>query len=283
MTLADPDAILPVKTGVIGHPVGHSKSPLIHDYWMERHNIKGEYHAIDIFPDNLRHDVRALVDQGYAGFNVTVPHKETISDLCETLDDAAQKIGATNLIRVQDGKLIGSNSDAFGFSENIKQKAPDFDFKAGPVMVLGAGGAARAVIYALLMEGVPKLYLSNRTQSRAEQLAQHFGDLGAVEVIPWDQKEDSLPACHALVNTTLLGMIGQPPLEIRLDGLSRHALVNDIVYNPLITDLLRKAMEQGCKTVGGIGMLLHQARPAFQAWHGVMPEVDQDLERLVMA
>lgn len=272
-----------IKAGVIGHPIKHSKSPLIHGHWIAQHNLQGTYEAIDIAPENLKEDVQQLIDQGYAGFNVTIPHKETIMELCDEIVGNAKTCGAVNTVVIEDGKIIGHNTDAFGFIANIKQAHPDFDFTSGPAVVLGAGGAARAVVAGLIDEGVPEVILTNRTRARAEKIAE---DMSAytdrISVKDWDDRSEILEGANLLANSSSLGMSGQPALEIDLEKLSADALVTDIVYAPLQTDLLKSAAENGNKTVTGIGMLLHQARPAFKEWFGVMPDVDEDLERLVL-
>lgn len=268
------------KAAVIGHPIGHSKSPLIHGTWLETYGINGSYEAIDILPEALKEEVEKLVEQGYAGFNVTIPHKEAIIPLCEVVDDSVKEIGAANTIVVKDGKLYGSNTDAFGFLQNIKETAPDFDFCTGPALVLGAGGASRAIIYALKTAGVPKIIISNRTREKAETLAREFG----AEVCDWDKRDnaDHMGAINLLVNTTSLGMSGRGPLEMDLSNLSEHALVTDIVYAPLYTDLLTRAEARGNSVVTGIGMLIHQARPGFERWFGTFPEVTKALKEKVL-
>lgn len=268
-----------MKAGVIGHPISHSKSPLIHGHWLAQHKIEGTYDAIDIAPENLARDVRRLIDDGYAGFNVTVPHKVAIMDLCDRLDETARIIGAVNTVVIRQGKLTGKNTDAYGFIENLKVTLPDHAF-AKPARVLGAGGAARAIIYALLLEGVPHVYLSNRSADKAEALR----DLNPerITIVPWEARSDFSDE-GLLVNTTSLGMKNQPALDMDLTTLPVDAAVYDIVYAPLMTDLLKAAQARGNPIVTGIGMLLHQARPAFQAWTGVMPDVDAILESRVLA
>jgi shikimate dehydrogenase len=272
-----------IKAGVIGHPIKHSKSPLIHGHWIAQHDLQGTYQAIDIAPESLQSGVQLLIDQGYAGFNVTIPHKETIMELCDKIVGNAKTCGAVNTVVIDEGKIIGHNTDAFGFIANIKQAHPDFDFTSGPAVVLGAGGAARAVVAGLIDEGVPEVIITNRTRARAEKIAE---DMSAytdrISVKDWDDRSEILEGANLLANSSSLGMAGQPALEINLDKLSADALVTDIVYAPLQTDLLKAAAENGNKTVTGIGMLLHQARPAFKEWFGVMPDVDEDLERLVL-
>ncbi len=269
-----------IRAGVIGYPVHHSKSPAIHGYWIKKHNLSGEYKAIAILPGELEKHVQHLVQQGYAGFNVTIPHKVDIQTLCSTVDATARAIGAVNTVVIRDGKLSGMNTDAYGFIQNIKQDAPFFDFKAGPAVVLGAGGAARAIIHGLLKEGVLEILLTNRTREKAEALRDIPGASNMM-IMDWDDRNDILREANLLVNTTALGMAGQEKLDIDLKALPRTALVNDIVYAPLMTPLLAQAKNKGNPFVTGIGMLLHQARPAFQAWFGVLPEVDEELRKLV--
>ena len=266
-----------IKAAVIGHPISHSLSPLIHGHWFKQHGIEGVYQAIDIAPENLKAHIKSLLNEGYAGLNVTVPHKQAVMALCDTLDETARAIGAVNTLIFKDGKIEGRNNDAFGFISNIRQTIPDFDFNV-PVLVLGAGGAARAATYGLLQEGVPEIRLANRTRENAEILARDFA---CVTVIDWNNRADACADAGLLVNTTVLGMKGQAALEMDLTKLPDHAAVYDIVYKPLMTNLLQDAASRGLSVITGIGMLLHQARPAFAAWTGVLPVVTKDLEQLI--
>lgn len=271
------------KTAVIGHPIAHSKSPLIHNYWLNHYNLPGHYEALDIPPENLKKDVDNLVNNGYCGFNVTVPHKISIMDLCYEIDEIASSIGAVNTVTIKDGKLYGANTDAYGFIENIKNHAKLYGFSwqlnDGPAVILGAGGAARAAVYGLLQEDVPEIILLNRSKERAENLALMDK---RIKVIEWEKRADSLENANFLVNTTSLGMKGQPPLEIDLSRANPSITVHDIVYNPLHTQLLKNADKAHLRTITGIGMLLHQARPGFKLWNGVMPDVTAELEDLVL-
>lgn len=269
-----------IKCGVIGHPIAHSKSPLIHNHWIKKYNLSGEYRAIDIGPDNLKHSVQRLIDEEYTGFNVTVPHKQVIFDLCSEVDQTAEHIGAVNTVIVRDGKLFGTNTDAYGFIENLKQNARGVDF-GGKIFVLGAGGAARAVVYGLIEAGAQNIVITNRTVEKSWELCTINPDI--VKYVEWDVRNAELEGSALLVNTTSLGMKGKPPLEIDLSALPVSAVVNDIVYAPLMTDLLVQAQNRGNKVVTGIGMLLHQARPAFEKWFGVLPGVDSELEKKVLA
>lgn len=269
-----------IKTGVIGHPIAHSKSPLIHNYWLKEHDIGGEYKAIDIATENLQTGVQSLIDEGYAGFNVTVPHKVAIMDLCDDISPIAQKIGAVNTVSIKNGKLFGTNTDAYGFTQNIKENTTGWTFDAGKAVILGAGGAANAIIYALLQEGVPEIILTNRTRDKADALRSLCPE--KITVIDWDQRNDVLNDAHLIVNTTALGMRGKPALEVDISRAPKDALVTDIVYAPLMTDLLLSAKKHDLRYVTGIGMLLHQARPGFELWNGVLPDVTNELLQLCL-
>ena len=269
-----------IKTGVIGHPIAHSKSPLIHNYWINKYRLNGTYKAIDIHPDNLQNGVGALINEGYSGFNVTIPHKIAIMALCDEIDDLARKIGAVNTVTIKNGKLYGTNTDAYGFVQNIKANATDFDFTGQNALVLGAGGAANAVVYALLQEGAAQIIITNRTKEKAQKLAQLNPD--KIKIIDWDLRNNVLDDVGIIINTTSLGMTKNPPLNIDISK-TQNALVTDIVYAPLYTDLLKVARNNGIKTVTGIGMLLHQARPGFKLWNGVVPSVTKELEDLVLS
>lgn len=267
------------KLAVIGHPVAQSLSPLIHNHWIAEHGFAAQYEAIDITPDNLRDQIRNMIDSGYVGFNVTIPHKLAVMDICDWLDDNARRIGAVNMMAVNDtGRLCGYNTDVFGFIENIRDQQPDFDFATGRAIVLGAGGAARAVVAGLLDAGVPSITIINRTRSKAEDIAADFG----ISVADWGERHQALLNAELLINATSLGMAGQLPLDIDLNNLPRQAMVSDIVYKPLMTGLLQAASKNGNPIVTGLGMLLQQARPSFEKWFGVMPEIDKNLQQKIM-
>lgn len=264
-----------MKLAVIGYPIKHSKSPIIHNRWMGQHNIEGSYEAIEIEPDNFEAGIHNLIAQGFDGFNITIPFKTNIIDLCNEIDDAAQKIGAVNTVQIKDKKLYGSNTDAYGFIQNIKSSKPDFDFKNKTALVLGAGGACNAVLYGLIEQGVSKIYLSNRTRSKAEKLQTMNADV--IEVIDWENYTDQFIKTDILINTTALGMAGQPALDPDLNDLKAGALVTDIVYNPLYTDLLNSAKNKQFQYVTGVGMLVYQAQKAFEIWTDILPDVDKKL------
>ena len=259
--------------GVIGTPISHSKSPQLHMHWLRTYGLPGHYIPMDVAADDLADILKLLPRMGFVGVNITVPHKERVMDIADLVTDRATLIGAANtLIFRQDGKIHADNTDGYGFIQNLKQGAPNWNPKAGPAAVLGAGGAARAVIAALLDVGVPEILISNRTRVRAEALQSDFGK--RLHVFDWVQAGNMLEDATTVINTTSLGMLGKPPLRVPLDGLQRGALVTDIVYAPLKTKLLIEAEKMGCQTVDGLGMLLHQAVPAFERWFGVRPKVD---------
>tara|TARA_R110001592_G_scaffold55547_2_gene169614 strand:- start:13776 stop:14624 length:849 start_codon:yes stop_codon:yes gene_type:complete len=267
--------------GVIGWPVAHSLSPRLHGYWLRTLEIDGAYIPLPVAPENISDALKALPKLGFAGANVTVPHKEAALAVVDEVSETANRIGAVNtLICKPDGTLFGDNTDAFGFIENLRVGAPAWDPDAGRALVLGAGGAARAVVTALIDAGVMEICLSNRTLARADDVAQYIG--GNVAVVPWDARDAAAQGATLLVNTTSLGMAGKAPLEMDIRGLADDAVVTDIVYAPLQTPLLASAQARGLTTVDGLGMLLHQARPGFEAWFGVQPEVTDDLRRYVL-
>ncbi|MGB0554569.1 MAG: shikimate dehydrogenase [Alphaproteobacteria bacterium] len=267
--------------GVMGWPISHSRSPMLHGYWLEEYGIDGAYLPFPVAPENIEAALRALPKLGIGGTNLTVPHKEAALHICDRVDDVARRIGAVNTVVVEsDGTLLGSNTDAFGFLENIKSES-DWQSADGSAVILGAGGAARAVVAALLEDGVQDIRIVNRTCKRAEQLASEFA--GGCTVIPWDRRDDSLEDAALLVNTTTLGMTGQAELEISLKKLPASAIVNDIVYVPLQTPLLQNAATRGNTIVDGLGMLLHQARPGFAAWFGKQPRVSTGLRDFILA
>ena len=259
--------------GVIGSPVAHSKSPQLHRHWLKAYGIPGYYIPMDVAPENLKQVITTLPKAGFVGVNITVPHKEKVMEIADLITDRAILIGAANtLIFRKDGKIHADNTDGYGFVENLRQGAPDWNPQAGPAAVLGAGGAARAVVASLLDVGVPEILISNRTRIRAEGLQQDFGK--RLKVVDWVQAGNMLEDAATVVNTTSLGMVGKPEMRVPLDGLQKGAVVTDLVYAPLQTRLLKTAEEMGCVTVDGLGMLLHQAVPAFERWFGVRPTVD---------
>ncbi len=276
-----------IRAGVMGWPIAHSRSPALHGHWLERHGIDGSYVAIPVRPEDLAAALRELPDKEFAGVNLTVPHKEPALDIVDTVDGVAARIGAVNTVIVRaDRTLFGTNTDSYGFIENLRGGVGrDLSaWTAHPAAVLGAGGAARAVVVALCDAGVTELRIVNRTRTNAERLAELVSSCGARAVIvDWQDRAEALRGAGILVNTTTLGMQGAPPLDLVLDALPGEALVNDIVYAPLETTLLATARRRGNPVVDGLGMLLYQAQAGFEAWFGVRPEVDDDLRAAVLA
>ena len=265
---------------VIGWPVRHSRSPMIHGFWLREHGLAGAYERAEIAPDDFAAFVAAMSGNGFVGANVTVPHKEAAFRACAFRTPTAEALGAVNTLWIDGGKLIGDNTDVAGFLGALDADAPDWDARLKIAVVLGAGGAARAILHGLKTRGAMTIRLANRSRARAEELAAHFGD---VEVVDWDRRNAALRDADILVNTTSLGMKGQSPLEIDLSLLPKHAVVDDIVYVPLDTPLLAQARAGGLRAVGGLGMLLHQAAPGFERWFGVRPRVSAELRALVEA
>lgn len=267
--------------GVMGWPVAHSRSPLIHNHWIRQHQLNGAYGLFPVNPIDLEAAIRGLQALGLAGCNITIPHKVNAMACVDWVDPLARRMGAINTIVVQsDGALHGFNNDGFGFIQSLLESQPSWHANAGPIAVLGAGGAARGVVVSLLDAGATNIRLINRTHSKAQELAQAFGP--AVTTVKWEAREDALTGAALLVNTTNQGMHGEPALALRLNKLPVEALVCDAVYIPLETPLLQEARLRGNSTVNGLGMLLHQARPAFQAWFGVLPDVTHALYKEVI-
>ena len=267
--------------GVMGWPVAHSLSPRLHGFWLERYGVDGAYVPLAVAPGDLGESLRALPKMGFAGVNLTVPHKERALAHIDSPSETARRIGAVNTVVVGDGgELRGDNTDAFGFIENLAEGAPGWSAAEGPAAVIGAGGVARAVCVALADAGAPEVRIVNRTGSRAEALAEALD--GPFSAVPWRDRSAALGGAHLLVNATTLGMSGGPALDLDLARLADGAVVNDVVYTPLETPLLAAAARAGHRAVGGIGMLLHQARPGFAAWFGVEPEVTPELREFVL-
>lgn len=267
--------------GVIGSPISHSKSPRLHAHWLKRYGVQGYYIPMDIARADLAQCLETLPKLGFVGINVTVPHKEEVIGLADLVTDRAALIGAANtLIFRKDGKIHADNTDGYGFTENLRQQAPTWAPRSGPAVVFGAGGAARAVIASLIEVGVPEIILTNRTRTRADILRTEFGS--KIKVVEWVQAGNILDEAATVVNTTSLGMVGQPEFRVPLDGLNPAAVVSDLVYTPLRTHFLETAAAMGCQTVDGLGMLLHQAAPAFERWFGHRPDVDEETRNVVL-
>lgn len=269
-----------VKAFVCGHPIAHSRSPMIHGYWLKKHGIDGFYDAVDVAPENFEAFLGGLAENGLAGGNITIPHKEAAYRFADRRDAAAEEIGAVNTLWFEDGQLCATNTDAHGFAANLDEYAPGWT-KAGAAVVLGAGGASRAVIFALKQRGFTDIRVVNRTVARAAELADRFGE--GVSAHPSDTIAELLSDAGLLVNTTALGMHGNAEIPADPSHLPDHAIVTDIVYVPLETPLLAAARMRGLKTVDGLGMLLHQAVPGFERWFGVRPEVTPELRSLIVS
>lgn len=268
--------------GVIGHPIAHSRSPALHSYWLRRYGIKGHYIPMDIATQDLQQALEMLPKLGFIGANVTIPHKESILKLADVITDRAALIGAANtLIFRADGRLHADNTDGAGFIANLRQNAPDWDPTLGPAALFGAGGAARAVIAALIEVGCPEIRIANRSRPRAEALRSDFG--AKIIVVDWVQAPNMLEGAATVVNTTSLGMSGKPDFRVPLDALDPAATVTDLVYTPLKTQFLFEAEQRGCTVVDGLGMLLHQAAPGFERWFGPRPEVDEATRQAVLS
>lgn len=267
---------------VIGWPVEHSRSPAIHRYWLELYGIDGAYEKEAVRPEEFASFLGSLSDRGYAGANVTLPHKTEALRLATKADESARAIGAANMLWLDGaGRLNASNTDAYGFMTNLNQEAPHWNKGRAPVMVLGAGGAARAILYGLIAQGASRILLANRTRDRTEALAGTFGP--TVSVVDWDARNQALAGCELLVNATSLGMSGKGPLDIEVEALPEDAVVADIVYSPLETPLLATARARRRQAVDGLGMLLYQAVPGFERWFGVRPQVTKELKAHVAA
>jgi shikimate dehydrogenase len=271
-----------VLAGIMGWPVMHSRSPKLHNYWLAKYGLNGTYVPLAVRAEDLPAALRALPALGFCGSNLTIPHKEAALGLVDRVDPLARRIGALNCVVVRpDGSLEGQNTDAFGYIESLREAQPHWRADAGPVVVIGAGGGARAVLVSLIDAGAGELRLVNRTRARAQELARELG--GSIHPLEWRERNAALEGAALLINTTNQGMVGEQPLDIALDALPRSALVSDIVYIPRETPLLAAARRRGNPTVNGLGMLLHQARPAFRAWFGIMPEVTPELRALIEA
>jgi shikimate dehydrogenase len=276
--MAHPDRFL--LAGVMGWPVMHSRSPMMHNYWFKKHGMAGTYVPLAIRPEHLSAALRGLHPLGFAGVNVTIPHKQEAMKIVHEVDALAKSIGAISCVIVRpDGSLAGTNNDCYGFIHAVRQEQPGWRADAGPVVVIGAGGGSRAVCYGLAQEGAREIRVVNRTLARAKGIAQEFG--GPIRALPWEQRHEVLEGAAMVVNTTSCGMVGQPALDIELDKLPKNALAADIIYIPLETPFLAAARRRGNRAINGLGMLLNQGRPAWKAWFGIEPEVTAELRAIV--
>lgn len=266
---------------VVGWPIKHSRSPLIHNFWLRRHGIAGRYDKLAIEPERFPSFARNLSKWGLRGCNVTIPHKQTAFALADVRMPEAEAVGAANTLWLRDGRLHATNTDTYGFMTHLQKTSPSWHSRSGPVTVIGAGGATRAIVFGLITAGVDRIHIVNRTRATAEALARDFGT--AIRVFDWSDRHSAVLGASCLINTSSLGMSGYPPLDLEIAGLAKDATVADVVYLPLETPLLAAARRHGFVAVDGLGMLLHQAAPAFQAWFGIRPEVTGELRALVVA
>ena len=271
-----------ILTGVMGMPITQSRSPILHNHWIAQHGLRGAYGHFPVEEKNLEAAMRGLSALGLAGCNVTQPHKVEALKLMDVVDPLAQRMGAVNCVVVQsDGSLHGFNHDGYGYIQSLRDVNPDWRADAGPIVVLGAGGASRAMVLSLIDQGATEIRLVNRTLDKAQALAAGYEQI--VKVVAWAERNTAMEGCALLVNTTNQGMYGQPPLDVSLDALPKSAMVSDAIYIPLETPLLEAARLRGNQTANGLGMLLNQARPAFNSWFGVMPEITAELKQAVLA
>ena len=271
-----------IIAGVLGNPIAHSKSPILHQFWLKQNKIKGFYIPLKVSENDLEMTLRNLPKIGFSGVNVTVPHKESVMSLAKIKTERASLIGSANTLTfLPEGGFKADNTDGYGFMKNLEEQAPVWDPKEAKVLVLGAGGTCRAVIGALLESGVEKLHVTNRTQKRAKDLQVFFNS--QIELIEWSQKEELLKNVNTVINATTLGMVGSDELQFSLSKANENTTIVDLVYNPINTPLLVEAHKKGCHVVNGIGMLLHQATPGFKEWYGVKPTITKELLSRVMS
>ena len=267
---------------VLGSPISHSKSPMLHSYWLRKYGINGHYIPMDVNSGDLNNVLTTLPKMGFVGANVTIPHKENVLKIADKISDRAAMIGAANTLSFGfNGLIYADNTDGYGFIENIRQHHPDWCATEGPSLVLGAGGASRAVVSSLLENAASEIWITNRTRARAEKISADFG--ARVKVIDWFSVNKFLPDAATVINATSLGMVGKPELTIDLKPLSRNTLVTDLIYNPHKTHLLIQAEKKGCRIVDGIGMLIHQAVPGFARWFNLQPSIDNELRDMLLS
>lgn len=266
---------------VIGHPVNHSRSPRMHNFWLAHFGLEGYYIPLDIDPKKFERSIRNLPELGLVGANITIPYKEKVLKIADKISDRAALIGAANTLTfLPNGGIYADNTDGYGFLQNIKSKYKDWSAREGISVVFGAGGASRAILAALIEDGASDIILANRTRSRADQLRSDFG--AKIKVVEWMKIQNYLSEASTIINTTSLGMVGKTDLPIPLSALKKNTLVTDIVYTPIETHLLATAAKMGCRTVDGLGMLIHQAIPGFERWFGIKPGDSQALRELLI-
>ena len=266
---------------VIGHPVNHSRSPRMHNFWLAHFGLEGYYIPLDIDPKKFERSIRNLPELGLIGANITIPYKEKVLKIADKISDRAALVGAANTLTfLPNGGVYADNTDGYGFLQNIKSKYKDWSAREGISVVFGAGGASRAILAALIEDGASDIILANRTRSRADQLRSDFG--AKIKVVEWMKVQNYLSEASTIINTTSLGMVGKTDLPIPLNALKKNTLVTDIVYTPIETHLLATAAKMGCRTVDGLGMLIHQAIPGFERWFGIKPGDSQALRELLI-
>ncbi len=271
----------PYLAGVIGHPISHSKSPRLHNYWLSKYGINGFYIPFSTSTEKLKSTIKSLIDLGFSGVNVTIPHKTNVLSFADSVTDRASLIGAANTLYFsKNGKVHADNTDGYGFIQNIIDEIPDYDFYDKTAIIYGAGGSARAIASALISNGVKEVGITNRTRSKAQIISENLG--AKVSVVDWRTAPDMVAQVDLIINATSMGMIGQPEFSQPISRAKKTALVIDIVYNPLITELIKEAKKQKLRAVGGIGMLINQAVPGFEHWFQKTPVIDNEIRRFII-
>ena len=272
---------VPFLAGVIGHPISHSKSPKLHNYWLSKYNINGYYIPLSITTEKLKNSIIGLIDLGFKGVNITIPHKTNVLPIADSVTDRASLIGAANTLYFsKDGKVHADNTDGYGFIQNILDQIPDYDFYDKTAIIYGAGGSARAITSALISNGIRAIVITNRTRSKAQIISENLG--AKVAVVDWRTAPETIASADIIINATSMGMVGQPDFSQPISRAKKTALVVDIVYNPTITSFLKQAKQLKLKTVGGVGMLINQAVPGFEHWFQKTPVIDDDIRRLII-
>ena len=272
---------VPFLAGVIGHPISHSKSPKLHNYWLSKYNINGYYIPLSITTEKLKSSITSLIDLGFKGVNITIPHKTNVLSIADSVTDRASLIGAANTLYFsKSGKVHADNTDGYGFIQNIRDQIPDYDFYDKTAIIYGAGGSARAIASALISNGIKEIGITNRTRSKAQIISENLG--AKVAVVDWRTAPETIASADIIINTTSMGMVGQPDFSQPISRAKKTALVVDIVYNPIVTSFLKQAKQLKLKTVGGVGMLINQAVPGFEHWFQKTPVIDDDIRRLII-
>ena len=272
---------VPLLAGVIGHPISHSKSPKLHKYWLAKYNINGYYIPLSITTEKLKNSITSLIDLGFKGVNITIPHKTNVLSMADSVTDRASLIGAANTLYFsKSGKVHADNTDGYGFIQNILDEIPDYDFYDKTAIIYGAGGSARAITSALISNGIRAIVITNRTRSKAQIISENLG--AKVAVVDWRTAPETIASADIIINATSMGMVGQPDFSQPISRAKKTALVVDIVYNPLVTSLLIQAEQLKLKAIGGVGMLINQAVPGFEHWFQKTPVIDDDVRRFIV-